>query len=356
MFASWRPLPLPAFAFALALTLALALPGTAAQAADAALDRDALEEMEALLRDLGFDPGPVDGVVDAATLAAIGRYHDFALRPGEPEPSASLLDELRGVAAAFAALSGGRATSPEPAVSAIPETEGRPEAPDDEAVEEAAEPEEKRLVPPPPPPQKLTPPETLTADAPEAESPATELPEAEEEEIATAPPAAVEEPGPEVPLREVPPVEPAIAEAAVEEEPATEAAPPAAAVQEAALPDEPGADDPEADAADDLQSRVDAELAPYRGQLADGSLTREDLAWKLNDEGRGLLQQSHYEEAIVKFSAALQLNPNFAGAYSNRGTAYQRLSEPERAIADFDKAKELGFGGFRVRDGRTPLN
>ena len=94
MLASWRPFLLAAVA------LALLLPGAAARA----LDQAALEEMESLLRDLGFDPGRVDGVVDEVTIEAIRQYHDFALRPGPPEPSQSLLDELRGVAAAFAAL------------------------------------------------------------------------------------------------------------------------------------------------------------------------------------------------------------------------------------------------------------
>src|SRR3546814_5567347 len=92
MTASWRPFLTAALALALAL---LAPAGAAAQA----LDRAAVEELEGLLRDLGFDPGPVDGLVDDDTTDAIRRYQDFALLPGEPEPDQRLLDELRGVAA-----------------------------------------------------------------------------------------------------------------------------------------------------------------------------------------------------------------------------------------------------------------
>jgi hypothetical protein len=242
------------------------------------------------------------------------------------------------VAAAFAALSGARTTPPESAAQELPDTEGLPTAPGAETMEDAAEPEEKRLVPPPPPPQKLTPPEAATAEI--------EIPEAVEEDIATPPPAAVGTPDQEEPLG----VEPEV------EEPVREEAPPPETVQEAALPAASDVEGPTADPDVEAQARIDAELAPYRGQLSDGSLTREDLAWKFNDEGRNLLQQSHYEEAIVKFCVALQLNPKFAGAYSNRGTAYQRLNESDRAQADFDKAKELGFGGFRAKDGRNPLN
>jgi peptidoglycan hydrolase-like protein with peptidoglycan-binding domain len=93
-----------------------------------ALDQPSLEEMEGLLRDLGFDPGPVDGVVDDTTLNAIRNYHDFALRPGPPEPSQALLDELRGVATAFAALNADKRR--QVSAEASPTPEPAPESPD----------------------------------------------------------------------------------------------------------------------------------------------------------------------------------------------------------------------------------
>jgi len=37
------------------------------------------------------------------------------------------------------------------------------------------------------------------------------------------------------------------------------------------------------------------------------------------------------------------LNPNYAEAYKNRGIAYQRKNLPDKAEADFEKAKSLGF-------------
>src|SRR3546814_11772672 len=57
-----------------------------------------------------------------------------SLLSGPPEPDRRLLDELRGVAAAFAALSAGKEKVP-PIPAALPE---------------------KEIVPPPPPPPKLT--------------------------------------------------------------------------------------------------------------------------------------------------------------------------------------------------------
>ena len=278
------------------LLLAACLPAVVpAGAAAQPLDRPALEELEGLLRGLGFDPGPVDGVVDADTVEAIRQYQDFALLPGEPEPSARLLSELRGVAAAFAALNT-RAPAPA-AVEATPPEE--PPAPPPE------EPEAKVIVPPPPAPPKLAAPEAVSE-----EPPAPPTPEPPAQTAALPPPDAP-------------------AEAVPEEEP---------------------------DPAAVLAARVDAELLAYLHRLQDGSLTRADLARQFNNEGRALLQQANYDEAIVKFSVAVHLDPDFAGAWSNRGTAYQHLKESALAQADFDKAKELGFGGFRKRDAANPLN
>ncbi|MEQ9609045.1 MAG: hypothetical protein RLN99_15405 [Kiloniellaceae bacterium] len=275
--------------FSLLLFSAAALLLAAAPAR--ALDQAALAEMETLLRDLGFAPGPVDGVVDADTIEAIRRYKDFALAPGAPEPSAALLDELRGVAAAFAALSAAKA-------KAAPPDTMPPRLPDPlpdlgAAPEETPAPEpvaEKIIVPPPPAPPKLKP---LDAALEPAEP---------QEQVAALPP-------------------------------------------------------PDADAAPaaEAQARIDAELAPYRQELDSGSLTAAALAKRFNGEGRTLLQAAQYDDAIVKFSVAILLDPGFAGAYSNRGTAYQRSEQSERAQADFDKAKALGFGGVRKPDARNPL-
>jgi peptidoglycan hydrolase-like protein with peptidoglycan-binding domain len=286
MTASWRP-PL-IFALLCACGAASLLPAGPALA----LEPPALQELESLLRDLGFDPGLVDGVVDDDTVAAIRRYKDFASLPGEPEPSAELLGELRGVAAAFMALNAVKAeTAVEPAPPPLPDLGPGP-PPSEDQMPPAPEPvAAKVIVPPPPAPPKLRPLDAAPVELPQ---------------VATLPP--------------------------------TEAAP-----------------EPEAEAVDEAQLRIDAELAPYRDALDNGSLTRADLAKQFNDEGRQLLQAAKYDAAIVKFSVAIFLNPDFAGAYSNRGTAYQRQDEKELALRDFDKAKALGFGGLRLRDAKNPL-
>lgn len=296
MFGFWRNSPALILATALgAGVLFFATPAPA-------LELPELEELETLLRDLGFDPGEVDGVVDDDTRAAIQRYQDFALLAGDPEPSAKLLDELRGVAAAFAALSAGEEEDPSP----LPPEETAPE--NEPAPLPAAE---KVLVPPPPPPPKLKPLEVATEEELEEE---LEEQVAAPDQLAALPPAA---------------------------ETASETAP---------------APESDAEPIDEAQARIDAELVPYRENLEDGSLNRQTLARQFNDEGRAALQRADYAAAVLKFSVAIHLDPGFAGAYSNRGTAYQRQEEADLAAADFKKAKELGFGGLRLRDGKNPFN
>ncbi|WP_193368296.1 peptidoglycan-binding domain-containing protein [Pelagibius marinus] len=290
----------------------------------AALEPPALEELETLLRDLGFDPGKVDGVVDDDTIAAIRRYQDFALLPGDPEPSERLLNELRGVAAAFAALNAGKEEPPTAAPPpAVPDLgAGAPERGETESQPTPVA--EKVVVPPPPPPPKLKPLEAAeTEEAMEEKEQLAELPPAETQDLA-------------------PPAESVAPEAAVTPPPAEE--PPAEAEIEAPL-----------DPAAALAARIEAELAPHREELAAGRVTREALAQRFNDQGRQALQGSDYETAILKFSVAIHLLPDFAGAYSNRGTAYQRNEETDLAAADFAKAKQLGFGGFRLKDGKKPF-
>jgi len=120
-------------------------------------------------------------------------------------------------------------------------------------------------------------------------------------------------------------------------------------------PDAQGNDAAPQDTVSEEAARIDAELAPHRKALERGEISREDLARQFNLEGRKLLDASDYDAAILKLSVAIFLDPSFAGAYSNRGTAYQRQEETALALQDFDKARELGFGGVRLPNQKTPL-
>jgi len=69
----------------------------AGMAAAAELSSEDTRELEGLLVRLGFDPGPVDGIADAQTSAAIEGYQSFAALRVDGVASSALLEELRGV-------------------------------------------------------------------------------------------------------------------------------------------------------------------------------------------------------------------------------------------------------------------
>ena len=63
------------------------------------LSREELEEIEGLLGELDFEPGPVDGKIDDATRQAIRDYQAIAGTAETGEASRALLRELREVQA-----------------------------------------------------------------------------------------------------------------------------------------------------------------------------------------------------------------------------------------------------------------
>ncbi len=63
----------------------------------AAFGKNEIRELEDLLAQLGFDPGPVDGVLDEEARTAIKGYQDFAALPVTGRASWGLFNELRDV-------------------------------------------------------------------------------------------------------------------------------------------------------------------------------------------------------------------------------------------------------------------
>ena len=48
-----------------------------------------------------------------------------------------------------------------------------------------------------------------------------------------------------------------------------------------------------------------------------------------------------YQEALEDINKSIELDPEYARAYKNRGIAYYFLGQNESAIADFQKALEM---------------
>ena len=49
----------------------------------------------------------------------------------------------------------------------------------------------------------------------------------------------------------------------------------------------------------------------------------------------------HYDQAVADYTRALQINPNYAGAYYGRGVAYRHLAKYPEAIADYTHALQI---------------
>jgi len=57
--------------------------------------------------------------------------------------------------------------------------------------------------------------------------------------------------------------------------------------------------------------------------------------------GNDDMMKENYEDAIVQYDKAIELNPSFTSAWNNKGIALSRLKRYENAINCYDKAIEI---------------
>ena len=91
---------------------------------------------------------------------------------------------------------------------------------------------------------------------------------------------------------------------------------------------------------------VDTRLNEYQIILADFNKAIDlapDFAYTYYNRGYVLSQLKDYHAAIESYNEAIALEPNLAEAYYNRGLTYIYLGENARGVADLSKAGELGL-------------
>ena len=91
---------------------------------------------------------------------------------------------------------------------------------------------------------------------------------------------------------------------------------------------------------------VDARLNDYQLILADLNKAVDlapDFAYTYYNRGNVLSGLKDYRAAIVSYNEAIALEPRLAEAYYNRGLTYIFLGENARGVADLSKAGELGL-------------
>ncbi len=76
--------------------------------------------------------------------------------------------------------------------------------------------------------------------------------------------------------------------------------------------------------------------------LSEAIELRPDYAEAYANRGRIYVDRESYQEAIADFDKAIELSPGLSQAYGNRGLAYQNLGDDENATRDYTKAIELG--------------
>jgi tetratricopeptide (TPR) repeat protein len=76
-----------------------------------------------------------------------------------------------------------------------------------------------------------------------------------------------------------------------------------------------------------------------RVKTIESNNTKADICLK---NGNNFVQLKKYDEAIVEYSKAIEINNNFKAAYYNRGLVLVVLGQKEKGCLDLRKSAELG--------------
>lgn len=68
---------------------------------------------------------------------------------------------------------------------------------------------------------------------------------------------------------------------------------------------------------------------------------KPDFPHAYNNRGIVYRKMGDFDTAIANYSVAIRLQPKYAAAYNNRGYAYRKLGRFDQAITDYDKAIQL---------------
>ena len=70
-----------------------------------------------------------------------------------------------------------------------------------------------------------------------------------------------------------------------------------------------------------------------------------DKAGAVVHHAKGLIynEKGQWDKAIAEYNKAIELNPEYADAYNNRGLAYLDLAQFDHGCQDLQKACELGL-------------
>jgi tetratricopeptide (TPR) repeat protein len=94
----------------------------------------------------------------------------------------------------------------------------------------------------------------------------------------------------------------------------------------------------------DKQPSSDLAIGGCTALIQSGSLNDEHLAIAFSNRGSAYSKKGESDRAIADYNQAIRLDPGYAYAFYNRGSAYADKGEYDRAIADYDQAIRLDPG------------
>lgn len=359
-----------------------------AQAQAAELGIEGLTELESLLAELGFDPGPADGVADERTRSAVRLYQEFAALDTNGEPSAALLAELRQVVQVFADIKETQVAQEQmaqeqiaqkaAAVQEIEAPKASPELPDPappapipvQAAEEPAaqEPLAAPVSAPGPAPGPAAAPksklgfdlDSVIARLVKSNRPGKAASAAGVRLLATPEDLSKISAGQPSPpfkgkqARKIPPTRLASLSGSGDTGGDTDAGAAPKRRQSASKFPRTAA---RRDGYDDFKEGYKAALAGdqesaiefYSRAIDTGDLALEHLALAFYNRANAHHYKGALDVAITDYGSAILNKPDFPGAYYNRGFSFQAKGERERAVEDFMKARSLGLQRLGVR-------
>ncbi|MDB9394841.1 tetratricopeptide repeat protein, partial [Microcystis aeruginosa] len=86
------------------------------------------------------------------------------------------------------------------------------------------------------------------------------------------------------------------------------------------------------------------DLGDYQGAIADYNQAiniKPDYALAYNNRGNAKYDLGDYQGAIADYNQAINIKPDYALAYYNRGIAKYDLGDYQGAIADYNQAAQL---------------
>lgn len=90
-----------------------------------------------------------------------------------------------------------------------------------------------------------------------------------------------------------------------------------------------------------LNNQKQSELCNEKALKIKGEIIKRNEAKEYYSEGTKKYASQNYKEAIIDYTKAISIFPDYFEAYNDRGSAYNLIRKSNKAIADFKKALEI---------------